>query len=112
MLFKTSAVFAENLAQFPSTDAVERIDIYQDENLVSTVTDKPSGSLALYYYLFKTMGVLDYSAASRGLELYGQYATLSDEDVERLVLITSTNQTMQMKVTYKAGVKPAEDRFN
>ena len=114
MLFKTSTVFKENLEQFPSIAGVEKIDFYLDGNLQGTVAnvEGQKGSLALYFYLFKTMGVLDTSAARRGLELFAEHTASAratpgaHPNIDRLILIEATHQTIEMKVTYAEGNGP------
>ena len=115
-LFKTSDVFAENLKQFPNIDTVERIEISQD-NQLSTIenADGQRGSLALYYYLFKTMGELDIYAAKRGLELYAEHTADAranpgkHPNIDRLILIEATHKPMTMKVIYKEGAEPTSN---
>lgn len=115
MLFKTSTLFLENLEQFPSIEHVERIEFHQNGRLLSEVknADGQKGSLALYFYLFKTMGVLDVSTAKRGLELYAEHTQDAKTtpgkhpNIDRLILIEATNQPMEMKVFYQEGAEPA-----
>jgi hypothetical protein len=115
MLLKTSTVFAENLEQFPAIDSVERIEFYQDGKLLSSVynVEGQKGSVALYFYLFKTMGTLDLAAARRGLELFAEKAAEAKAtpgqhpNIDRLILVEATHQPMEMKVVYKEGEKPA-----
>lgn len=114
MLFKTSTVFADNLAQFPSIESIERIEFYQDGHKKDSVdnVDGQKGSLALYFYLFKTMGTLDLAAARRGLELYAEHTADAHAhvgkhpNIDRLILVESTNKPIDMKVVYKQGEKP------
>lgn len=116
-LFKTSTVFAENLEQFPSIDGIERIDIYQDDKIIGYIpnVDGQRGSLALYYYLYKTMGDLDVYAAKRGLELYAEHTTDAranpgkHPNIDRLILIEATSKPMQMKPAFKQGAQPVAD---
>ncbi len=113
-LFKTSSVFAENLEQFPDISTVEAIEISQDGQVLSTIgnLDGQRGSLALYYYLFKTMGELDIYAAKRGLELYAEHTADAHANpgkhpnIDRLVLIEASRKPMQMRVIYAAGEAP------
>ncbi|MGL4768219.1 MAG: DUF2322 family protein [Formosimonas sp.] len=115
MLFQTSTVFKDNLAQFPSIDGVERIEFYQDDQLLSSINnvEGQKGSLALYYYLFKTMGTLDLAAARRGLELYAEHTADAranvgkHPNVDRLILVEATNKAMSMKVVYAQGHTPS-----
>lgn len=119
-LFKTSKVFQENLEQFPPVGIVERIDIYQGDKLNGSIenVDGQRGSLALYYYLFKTMGELDIYAARRGLELYAEHTADAranpgkHPNIDRLILIEATHKPMEMKVTYKDGEHPPSNWDN
>ena len=113
-LFKTSNVFKDNLEQFPPVDIVERIDITQGDKPQGSILneDGQRGSLALYYYLYKTMGELDVYAARRGLELYAEHTADAranpgkHPNIDRLILIEATHKPMEMKVIYKEGEQP------
>lgn len=117
MLFQTSSVFKENLAQFPSIEHLAQIEFYQDGQLLSHIdnVEGQKGSLALYFYLFKAMGTLDLAAARRGLELYAEHTIDArahvgkHPNVDRLILVESTNQSMEMKVIYAEGAQPSSD---
>ena len=116
-LFKTSNVFKDNLEQFPPVDIVERIDITQGDKPQGSIlnADGQRGSLALYYYLYKTMGELDIYAARRGLELYAEHTADAranpgkHQNIDRLILIEATHKPMEMKVIYKDGEQPASN---
>ena len=116
-IFKTSGVFAENLEQFPDIGSVERIEISQDDKLLSSIenADGQRGSLALYYYLFKTMGELDIYAAKRGLELFAEHTADAranpgkHPNIDRLILIEATHKPMSMKVVYQEGAQPSNN---
>ena len=116
-LFKTSTVFKDNLEQFPPVDIVERIDITQGDKPQGSIlnVDGQRGSLALYYYLYKTMGELDIYAARRGLELYAEHTADAranpgkHPNIDRLILIEATHKPMEMKVIYKEGEQPASN---
>ena len=116
-LFKTSNVFKDNLEQFPPVDIVERIDITQGDKPQGSILneDGQRGSLALYYYLYKTMGELDVYAARRGLELYAEHTADAranpgkHPNIDRLILIEATHKPMEMKVIYKEGEQPASN---
>lgn len=114
MLFKTSTVFKENLEQFPSTDGIERIDIYKGDQLQGTIenVDGQRGSLALYLYLHKTMGAIDYSTARRGLELYAEHTADAmahpgkHPNIDRLLLVEATHEPLDIKIVYGEGHQP------
>lgn len=113
-LFKTSNVFKDNLEQFPPVNTVERIDITQGDKPQGSIlnVDGQRGSLALYYYLYKTMGELDIYAARRGLELFAEHTADAranpgkHPNIDRLILIEATHKPMEMKVIYKDGEQP------
>lgn len=68
--------FKDNLAQLPSIEGVERIDLFgQDGGLVASIENQPGkqGSLAVYQYLGRTFGNLDATAAAHGLALFGEH---------------------------------------
>ena len=116
-LFKTSTVFKDNLEQFPPVGIIERIDITQGDKPQGSIlnVDGQRGSLALYYYLYKTMGELDVYAARRGLELYAEHTADAranpgkHPNIDRLILIEATHKPMEMKVIYKEGEQPASN---
>ena len=116
-LFKTSPIFKENLEQFPPVDLIERIEISQGDKAQGHIenADGQRGSLALYHYLYKTMGELDVYAARRGLELYAEHTADAranpgkHPNIDRLILIEATHKPMEMKVIYKDGEKPASN---
>ena len=116
-LFKTSNVFKDNLEQFPPVDIVERIDITQGDKPQGSIlnADGQRGSLALYYYLYKTMGELDIYAARRGLELYAEHTADAranpgkHPNIDRLILIEATHKPIEMNVIYKDGEQPASN---
>ncbi|TDR30918.1 DUF2322 family protein [Hydromonas duriensis] len=114
MLFKTSSIFKENLEQFPSIEGIEKIELYQDDVLQGTIEniDGQKGSLALYHYLFKTMGTLDLAAARRGLELFAEHTSAAratpgaHPNIDRLILIEATHKPMTMTIIYNADAAP------
>lgn len=114
-MFTTSTVFKENLEQFPAIDALAKIEFIQDGKIVGQLLniDGQKGSMALYFYLFKTMGILDSAAAKRGLELFAEHTADAKANpgkhpnIDRLLVVEANNEPMEMKVTYQAGMQPA-----
>jgi hypothetical protein len=69
-------VFKDNLAQLPSIDGIERIDLIDSKGaVVANIENKPGkqGSLAVYHYLKKTFGALDKQAAEHGLAVFAEH---------------------------------------
>lgn len=75
-MIKVSAVFKENLAQLPSIDGVQRIDLLDGAGaVVASIENQPGkqGSLAVYQYLKQTFGTLDSKAAEHGLAVFAEH---------------------------------------
>jgi hypothetical protein len=68
--------FKDNLAQLPSIDGIERIDLVDASGgIVASIENKPGkqGSLAVYHYLRETFGSLDANAAEHGLAVFAEH---------------------------------------
>ena len=75
-MIQPSNVFKENLAQMPSIDGIERIDLIDGKGaVVASIENKPGkqGSLAVYNYLQQTFGRLDSKAAEHGLAVFAEH---------------------------------------
>jgi hypothetical protein len=69
-------VFKDNLAQLPSIEGIERIDLVDGNgSVVASIENKPGkqGSLAVYHYLKQTFGALDAQAAEHGLAVFAEH---------------------------------------
>jgi hypothetical protein len=69
-------VFKDNLAQLPSIEGIERIDLVDGNgSVVASIENKPGkqGSLAVYHYLKQTFGALDTQAAEHGLAVFAEH---------------------------------------
>jgi hypothetical protein len=68
--------FKDNLAQLPSIDGIERIDLIDANGaVVADIENKPGkqGSLAVYHYLKQEFGVLDAKAADHALAVFAEH---------------------------------------
>ncbi|CAD6526787.1 DUF2322 family protein [Paraburkholderia metrosideri] len=75
-MIQPSNVFKENLAQMPSIDGIERIDLIDGKGaVVASIENKPGkqGSLTVYNYLQQTFGTLDSKAAEHGLAVFAEH---------------------------------------
>jgi hypothetical protein len=75
-MIQPSNVFKENLAQMPSIDGIERIDLIDGKGaVVASIENKPGkqGSLTVYNYLQQTFGRLDSKAAEHGLAVFAEH---------------------------------------
>ncbi|GGD77102.1 DUF2322 family protein [Caballeronia grimmiae] len=69
-------VFKDNLAQLPSIDGIERIDLIDGKGAVAaSIENKPGkqGSLSVYHYLKQAFGTLDAKAAEHGLAVFAEH---------------------------------------
>lgn len=75
-MIQAGAVFKENLAQLPSIDGVQRIDLIDTNGIVVASIENQSGkqgSLAVYQYLSQAFGKLDAKAAEHGLAIFAEH---------------------------------------
>ncbi|EQB07649.1 MAG: hypothetical protein K0R64_2486 [Novosphingobium lindaniclasticum] len=71
-----SATFKDNLAQLPSNEGVDRIELVDREGaIVAAIENQPGkqGSLAVYHYLKEQFGALNGDAARAGLALFAEH---------------------------------------
>jgi hypothetical protein len=75
-VIQPSSVFKDNLAQLPSIEGIERIDLVDSQGaVVASIENKPGkqGSLAVYHYLKQRFGALDAQAAEHGLAVFAEH---------------------------------------
>lgn len=75
-MIQPTSSFKDNLQNFPSIDAVERVELLDAaRQVVATVENQPGkqGSLAVYQYLHETFGELNAEAAAHGLEVFAEH---------------------------------------
>lgn len=109
-MIEPTQVFKDNLAQLPSIDAVERIDLVDDKGaVVATIENQPGkqGSLAVYHYLRQAFGQLDGKAAEHGLAIFAEHTADARNrpgahpNVDRLLEVVSGGQTLRIEVVGK-----------
>ncbi len=75
-LLQPTATFKDNLAQLPSIEGVQRIDLVDAGGaVVTSIPNAPGkqGSLAVYQYLGQAFGALNADAAAHGLSVFGEH---------------------------------------
>ncbi|MEZ2353753.1 DUF2322 family protein [Caballeronia sp. RCC_10] len=100
-------VFKDNLAQLPSIDGIERIDLIDGKGAVAaSIENKPGkqGSLAVYHYLKQAFGTLDAKAAEHGLAVFAEHTADARNrpgahpNVDRLLDIVAGGEALKMDV--------------
>jgi hypothetical protein len=110
-VIEPTRVFKDNLALLPSIDAVERIDLVDDQGaVVATIENKPGkqGSLAVYHYLHQVFGELDAKAAEHGLAVFAEHTADARNrpgahpNVDRLLEVVAGGKALRVDVVGKA----------
>jgi len=100
-------VFKDNLAQLPSIDGIERIDLIDGKGAVAaSIENKPGkqGSLAVYHYLEQAFGTLDARAAEHGLAVFAEHTADARNrpgahpNVDRLLDIVAGGEALRIDV--------------
>ncbi|MDR5734505.1 DUF2322 family protein [Caballeronia sp. LZ025] len=100
-------VFKDNLAQLPSIDGIERIDLIDGKGAVTaSIENKPGkqGSLAVYHYLKQAFGTLDAKAAEHGLAVFAEHTADARNrpgahpNVDRLLDIVAGGEALKIDV--------------
>jgi hypothetical protein len=106
-MIEPTGVFKDNLAQLPSIDGIERIDLVDAAgNVVTTIENKPGkqGSLAVYRYLHDAFGALDAKAAEHGLAVFGEHTVDARNrpgahpNVDRLIQIVDGGEALRIVI--------------
>ena len=106
-MIEPTGVFKDNLAQLPSIDRIERIDLVDTAgNVVTTIENKPGkqGSLAVYRYLHDAFGALDAKAAEHGLAVFGEHTVDARNrpgahpNVDRLIQIVDGGEALRIVI--------------
>lgn len=110
-MIEISAAFKENLAQLPSIDGVQRIDLIDSNGVVvASIENQPGkqGSLAVYRYLGQAFGKLDAKAAEHGLAIFAEHTADARNrpgahpNIDRLLSIVTGAGTLRVNVIYVA----------
>ncbi|WP_244850824.1 DUF2322 family protein [Caballeronia sp. SL2Y3] len=106
-MIQPSSVFKDNLAQLPSIEGIERIDLIDAKgSVVASIENKPGkqGSLAVYHYLKETFGTLNAQAAGHGLLVFAEHTADARNrpgahpNVDRLLDIAAGGDALELRV--------------
>ena len=107
-MIQAGAAFKQNLAQLPSIDGVQRIDLIDGTGaVVASIENQPGkqGSVAVYQYLKQTFGVLDAEAAEHGLAVFAEHTADARNrpgahpNVDRLLAIVAGGAPLRIEVS-------------
>jgi hypothetical protein len=105
-------VFKDNLAQLPSIEGIERIDLLDGKGaVVASIENKPGkqGSVAVYHYLQQVFGALNAKAAEHGLAVFGEHTADARNrpgahpNVDRLLAIAAGGEALRIDVVSAAA---------
>jgi hypothetical protein len=106
-VIQPKSVFKDNLAQLPSIEGIERIDLVDGgDAVVASIENKPGkqGSLAVYHYLKECFGTLDAKAAAHGLAVFAEHTADARNrpgahpNVDRLLEIAEGGEALRIEV--------------
>jgi hypothetical protein len=97
--------FAENLKKLPGVSHLAAIRLFEGENEVAVVENKPGsqGSLVIYNHLAQTYGAITPDAARMGLRFYAEHAGDARQtpgkhpDIDRLMALVEEKKTLRVK---------------
>lgn len=110
-MIQPSHVFKDNLAQLPSIEGIERIDLVDGKGaVVASIENQPGkqGSLAVYHYLKQAFGMLDANAAGHGLAVFAEHTADARNrpgahpNVDRLLAIAAGGDALRIEVVAAA----------
>jgi hypothetical protein len=111
-VIQPSNVFKDNLAQLPSIDGIERIDLLDGKGaVVASIENKPGkqGSVAVYHYLQQVFGALDAKAAEHGMAVFAEHTSDARNrpgahpNVDRLLVIAAGGEALRIEVVAAAA---------
>jgi hypothetical protein len=106
-MIQPSATFKDNLAQLPSVEGVQRIDLVGAEgSVIASIENQPGkqGSLAVYQYLKQSFGGLNEKAAEHGLAVFAEYTADArirpgaHPNIDRLLEIAAGGDPLHIEV--------------
>lgn len=106
-MIQAGTVFKENIAQLPSIDGVQRIDLIDGNGVVvASIENQPGkqGSLAVYQYLKQAFGQLDAKAAEHGLAIFAEHTSDARNrpgahpNIDRLLAIVACGAPLRVEV--------------
>jgi hypothetical protein len=97
--------FAENLKKLPGVSHLAAIRLFDGENEVAVVENRPGsqGSLIIYNHLAQTYGAITPDAARMGLTLYAEHADEARKtpgkhpNIDRLAALIEEKKTLRVK---------------
>lgn len=98
--------FSDNLLSLDSADHVKRIELFDGNQAVGIIENKPGtqGSIKVYLHLFKVYGEINTDAAVEGLSLYAEHTEDAENhpgkhpNIDRLLNVLDKEQTLRINI--------------
>ena len=105
--------FAENLKQLPRTSHLAALQLFDGDEWVATIENKPghAGSLAVYNHLAQLYGAITAEAAKKGLELYAEIVLDARANpgkhgnIDRLLKLLEEPRTLRVKQIFATATE-------
>lgn len=107
--------FADNLKHLPGVSHLAALQLIDaaDGSVVATIENKPgqAGSLAVYNHLAQRFGAITADAATKGLELYAEYAEEAraspgkHPNIDRLLQLQAEPRKLRVKPVFAAAAE-------
>lgn len=105
--------FADNLKQMPKVSHLSALQLFDGDNLVATIENKPgqAGSLAVYNHLAQLYGAITAEAARKGLEFFAEHALDARShpgkhpNIDRLITLLEEPRTLRVKQIFATATE-------
>lgn len=102
--------FADNLKQLPRISHLAALQLWDGDELVATIENKPgqAGSLAVYNHLAQLYGAIGVDAAKKGLELFAEHTADArahpgkHPNIDRLLKLLEEERSFRVKQVFAA----------
>jgi hypothetical protein len=101
--------FNEILATLPNIDHLVAIELYDGDQLLTRIENKPgsAGSVRVYHHLFLEYGAINVRAAEKGVRIYAEHTADAKvfpgkhPNIDRLLDLLKTSETTSTAWTVK-----------
>ena len=101
------STFSENLAQLPSSEHIQKIELLDAQaQLVGVIENIPGskGSVQVYHHLHQQYGSISVAAAEDGLKIYAEHTEDAEANpgkhpnIDRLFAIIKHNSPLSLRI--------------
>ena len=105
--------FSDNLKLLPKISHLSALQLFDGDDLVVTIENKPgqSGSLAVYNHLAQLYGAITAEAAKKGLELFAEHGLDAranpgkHANIDRLLSLLEEPRTLRVKQIFATATE-------